>query len=122
MGPPAPAAKKKGRPVGAKDAKPRTHRPAVRVEPIPQAPRADNVAGAPAQAPRADTPRPAKETAEKPPEPRPEIEEPPSPPSPQTLYRETAKNLVALRGVLHANRRASIETTYSRKLASWPLL
>ena len=109
MGPPAPAAKKKGRPMGAKDAKPRTRRPAVRVEPIPQEP-------------RADTPRPAKETAEKPPEPRPEIEEPPSPPSPQTLYRETAKNLVALRGVIHANRRASIETTYSRKLASWPLL
>jgi hypothetical protein len=44
MGPPDP--KKKGRPVGAKDAKPRTRRPTVRVEPIPQEPRADNVAGA----------------------------------------------------------------------------
>lgn len=108
--------KKKGRPPGAKDAKPRTRRPpVVRIEPIPQEPK--------------EEPRPAKEksvrasaadVSQVAQTPKPEIEE--LPPSPRTLYRETSKNLLALRGVIHANRRSHMEATISQKLAMWPLV
>ena len=109
--------KKKGRPPGAKDTKPRTRRPpVVRIEPIPQ------------EQPQKEEPRPAKEksvrasaaVSQVAQTPKPEIEE--SPPSPRTLYRETSKNLLALRGVIHANRRSSMEATITQKLAMWPLV
>ena len=109
--------KKKGRPPGAKDAKPRTRRPpVVRIEPIPQ------------EQPPKEEPRAAKEesvrasaaVSQVAQTPKPEIEE--LPPSPRTLYRETSKNLLALRGVIHANRRSSMEATITQKLALWPLV
>ena len=108
----ASAKKKGGRPNGAKDAKPRVRRPpVVRIEPIPQQQESSPVQE---KSVAAVTPVVARN-------PEPEIEETP-PPSPRTLYRETSRNLMALRGVIHANRRSYMETTISQKLASWPLV
>ena len=106
----ASAKKKGGRPNGAKDAKPRVRRPpVVRTEPIPK-----QQESRPVQEKRvvATVTQIAAE---------PELEVTP-PPSPRTLYRETSRNLMALRGVMHENRRSSMEATVSQKLASWPLV
>ena len=111
----ASAKKKGGRPTGAKDAKPRTRRPpVVRIEPIPQQ-----------QQQESPPPRPVQEkrvvAATVTQIPEPELEVTP-PPSPRTLYREMSRNLMALRGVMHDNRRSTMEATVSQKLASWPLV
>jgi hypothetical protein len=101
--PPPAVPKKKGRPVGAKDRQPRTRRPVtVRVEPI-------------VEAPRVDTSRPAREEPALAPEPE-------DPPTPRTQYRETSKRLVHLRGLIHEGRRSAVESAFTAKLASWPLV
>ena len=105
---PAPQPKSRGRPVGAKDRQPRTRRPTIRVEPLPEP------VEAPPQ-PRAPKPRAleAAPIATPPPEP---VEEPPSP---GTLYRETSQRLVNLRGLLNESRRASVADKYTSRLCSW---
>ena len=90
--------KSMGRPVGAKDSKPRQRkRVEVRVEPI-------------------ETPKPEPQS-----EPPVKIEEHVSspPPSPRTLLRETSRHLMTLRGMVHDARRSDLGTKYAQKLSSW---
>jgi hypothetical protein len=98
----------KGRPQGSKDRQARTRRPNVRVEPIP--PREAPVPTAATAPPPAPAPTPAREPVEE--------EEPPSP---QTLYRETSKRLVHLRGLLNENRRSAAADKYTSKLSLWTM-
>ena len=105
---PAPQPKSRGRPVGAKDRQPRTRRPTIRVEPLPE----------PTQPPPRAPLKPravveAAPIATPPPEP---VEEPPSP---GTLYRETSQRLVHLRGLLNESRRASVADKYTSRLCLW---
>lgn len=109
---PAPQPKSRGRPVGAKDRQPRTRRPTIRVEPLPEP------VEAPPQ-PRAPKPR-ALEAAPiaTPPPPTP-VEDAEEPPSPGTLYRETSQRLAHLRGLLNESRRASVADKYTSRLSLW---
>ena len=102
--------KPRGRPVGAKDRQPRTRRPTIRVEPLPE----------PAQPPpRAPKPRAVvSEAAPIPPAPMP-VEDTEEPPSPGTLYRETSQRLVHLRGLMNESRRASVADKYTSRLSMW---
>ena len=102
--------KPKGRPQGAKDRQPRTRRPTVRVEPLPERepPREHARERQPAPAPaRAPTPEPAHVPAHE------------EPPSPRTLYRETSQRLVHLRGLLNENRRSEAVNRYTSRLSTW---
>ena len=103
-----PQPKSRGRPVGAKDRQPRTRRPTIRVEPLPE----------PTQPPPRAPLKPravveAAPIATPPPEP---VEEPPSP---RTLYRETSQRLMHLRGLLNESRRASVAEKYTSGLSMW---
>ena len=89
-----------GRPVGARDTKPRQRRRVeVRVEPLV-------------------TPEPA---ARPEPKPEPKIEEAlEPPPSPRTMLRETSRHLMTLRSMVHDSRRSEMGAKYAQKLCSWP--
>ena len=103
----------RGRPAGSKDRAPRTTKPRVRVEPIPQpAPKAT-----PAPAP---TPAPAREPS--PPTPVEESPPSPEPPSPRTLFRQTSAHLLNLRDVMNSQKRASAAEKYATRLHAWPVV
>ena len=103
--------RKAGRPQGAKDRVPRTRRPAVRVVPIaPASTTANDTHGVvPPQQPRVPTPMP--------------VEEPPPPPlSPRSQLRETAKQMVVLRNLVEADRKAKIHKEFTSNLLPWPIV
>jgi len=108
---PPPAPKRKGRPTGAKDAVKRVRsKPVVqvRIEPINPEPE-----------PREATPRPKKESVAEPVVEQPvEIEEQPSP---RTMLKEASRHFVALRSMVHENRRVSHASQYTQKLTAWPV-
>jgi fused signal recognition particle receptor len=107
---PAPQPKPRGRPVGAKDRQPRTRRPTIRIEPLPE----------PEQPPPQKTRQPRAVAAERQlPDPRPPPEPVEEPPSPGTLYRETSQRLVHLQSLLNDNRRAAVADKYTSKLSLW---
>ena len=111
---PAPEPKRgRGRPAGAKDKAPRTAKPRVRVEPIPQPKQAPKQAPAPAQAALAPE-RPPSPVVERPPS--------PEPPSPRTLYRQTSAHLLNLRDVMNSQKRASVAERYTSRLHAWPVV
>ena len=117
---PAPetASKSKGRPQGSKDRQPRTRRPTVRVEPLPERepPREHARERQPAPAPaRAPTPEPAHVPERQ----QAALAAHEEPPSPRTLYRETSQRLVHLRGLLNENRRSDAANRYTSRLSTW---
>ena len=95
----------KGRPAGSKDKVKRTIKPKVRAEPIEQ--------------PKA--PEPPREEPPATIEPQPPVEAP-EPPSPRTLYRETSRHLVHLRGLINTGRRSEVGARYTQKLTQWPVI
>ena len=110
---PAPPAKRgRGRPAGSKDLKPRTSKPKVRIEPIPQAVEPERAQPVP-EATSSSAPAAAQDT-EAPPE--------PEPPSPRTLYRQTSQQLLSLRDLMNEQRRASSATKYTDRLTNWPIV
>ena len=108
--PQAPEPKRgRGRPAGAKDKAPRTTKPKVRVEPIPQ-PMAK-----PAPAPAVDLSDITPPVVEQ----RPPS---PEPPSPRTLFRQTSAHLLNLRDVMNSQKRASAAERYTARLHAWPVV
>ena len=101
---PEPVKRGKGRPAGSKDKIKRTIKPKVRVEPIEQ-PKAPEI---PIEEP------PATIEPQQVPE--------PEPPSPRTLYRETSRHLVRLRGLINTGRRSEVGARYTQKLTQWPVI
>ena len=110
--PPAPAEPKRGRgrPAGAKDKAPRTAKPRVRAEPIPQPVEPKRAAPKPAPAPVEEPPQ----VEERPPS--------PEPPSPRTLFRQTSAHLLNLRDVMNSQKRASAAERYTSRLHAWPVV
>ena len=100
---PEPVKRGKGRPAGSKDKVKRTVKPKVLVKPIPE----------PAQPPE---PEPAQAAHPEPPAPEPEA------PSPRTLYRETSRHLVHLRGLINHGRTSEVASRYTQKLTQWPVI
>jgi hypothetical protein len=110
--------KPKGRPQGAKDRQPRTRRPTVRVEPLPERepPREHARERQPAPAhSRAPTPEPARIPERQ----QAALAAHEEPPSPRTLYRETSQRLVHLRGILNENRQSEAANRYTSRLSTW---
>ena len=110
--PPAPAEPKRGRgrPAGAKDKAPRTTKPRVRAEPIPQPVEPKRAAPKPAPAPVEEPPQ----VEERPPS--------PEPPSPRTLFRQTSAHLLNLRDVMNSQKRVSAAERYTSRLHAWPVV
>ena len=101
----------KGRPAGSKDKAKRVVKPKVRVEPIPTVTPATSST-------EAREPEPPEPPA---PEPEPPAQEP-EPPSPRTLYRETSRHLVHLRGLINHGRTSEVASRYTQKLTQWPVV
>ena len=105
----------RGRPAGAKDKAPRTIKPKVRVEPIPQPEAKATPKARPAQAPAAADPVAGQSAVEaRPPS--------PEPLSPRTLYRQTSAHLLNLRDVMNSQKRASAAERYTARLQAWPVV
>jgi hypothetical protein len=134
--PEEPPKRGRGRPAGAKDKVPRSTKPRVRVEPIPQ-PAAPKAAPAPEPAEPRPIPQPAKKVEDRSTPvveerkgmfsqntPPPVEERPPSPepPSPRTLYRQTSAHLLNLRDVMNSQKRASAAERYTARLQAWPVV
>ena len=100
---PEPVKRGKGRPAGSKDKIKRTVKPKVLVKLIPE----------PAQ---------PVEPVEPAQPPQPAQPEPPEPPSPRTLYRETSRHLVHLRGLINNGRTSEVASRYTQKLTQWPVI
>ena len=116
--PPAPPEPKRGRgrPAGAKDKAPRTAKPRVRAEPIPQP--VEPKRAAPKQAPAPAQVHQAVEPESTP------VERPPSPepPSPRKLFRQTSAHLLNLRDVMNSQKRVSAAERYTSRLHAWPVV
>ena len=104
----------RGRPAGSKDKAPRVVKPKIRVKVEPLAAPVEAPAPEPAAEPAASS------SAAQPPAPEPTPE--PSPPSPRTMYRQTAAQLLSLRDVMTASKRAATASQYSSKLHAWPII
>ena len=102
---PEPVKRGKGRPAGSRDKVKRTIKPKVRVESIEQ--------------PKPPEPEPALAAQPAQPEPEPVA---PDTPSPRTLYRETSRHLVHLRGLINTGRRSEVGARYTQKLTQWPVI
>ena len=114
------APKRKGRPVGSKDAVQRTRKPPVqvRIEPLEAQQEASTEAPPPSTRASAvaakQRPRPAPPIVH---EPEQEREEPVTP---RTLLKETARHLIGLRAIVHGSRKVEIANQYVEKWAKWP--
>ena len=136
--PEEPPKRGRGRPAGAKDKAPRSTKPRVRVEPIPQPkaapaaqgstssqlapPSTEEERGRISQIPPPSTEEERGRISQIPP---PVVEErPPSPepPSPRTLYRQTSAHLLNLRDVMNSQKRASAAERYTARLQAWPVV
>ena len=109
--PPAePVKKGRGRPAGSKDKAPRQVKPKIKVEPLP-APVAPAQPASSSAAPVAQEPsqEPAASAAT-------EL----APPSPQTLYRQTAAQLLNLRDAMNSQKRTAAASQYASRLHAWP--
>ena len=115
--PEEPPKRGRGRPAGAKDKAPRSTKPRVRVEPIPQpkakaAPAAQGGVSSQLTPPSTEEATPVVE--ERPPS--------PEPPSPRTLFRQTSAHLLNLRDVMNSQKRASAAERYTARLHAWPVV
>ena len=119
----APPKRGRGRPAGAKDKAPRSTKPRVRVEPIPQpkaAPAAQGSTSSQLTPPSTEEERGGSSQLTPP-----VVEErPPSPepPSPRTLFRQTSAHLLNLRDVMNRQKRASVAERYTSRLQTWPVV
>ncbi len=118
--PPVEPKRGRGRPAGSKDKAPRTVKPKVRAEPIPQ----------PAEPKAATKPKPVAAVEAPPPpvaEERPPVVEEaaphtPEPPSPRTLYRQTSAHLLNSRDVMNSQKRAQAAERYTARLHALPVV
>ena len=115
----------RGRPTGAKDRVPRSTKPRVRVEPIPQPKAKASPAAQGGVSSQLTPPSTEEERVGISQIPTPVVEaRPPSPepPSPRTLYRQTSAHLLNLRDVMNSQKRASAAERYTARLQAWPVV
>ncbi len=101
---PVEAAKKRGRPAGAKDSAPRKKKTTIVVEPL-----------APPPQPIAQ-PSPTVEPPKAQPAMQPEVAAPASPQSPRTLMRDASRHILQLQRLKEDTRKSYMQNSYTQHL------